>query len=68
MLNSEPTSVCIADHIHKAYYKSETFYGSFIEGNVFRKRFRISKKLVETFGKDAITKQLKYKASKNLAF
>ena len=54
--------------MHEACYKSVTFNGSFKEENIFRKRFRISKKLIETFGKGKIMKQIKYKASKNLAF
>ena len=53
--------------MHKACYESATFYRRFKEGSIFRKRFRISEKLVETFEKGKITKQLKYKTSKNLA-
>ena len=53
--------------MHKACYESATFYGSFKqEGNIFRKLFRISKKLIEMFRKSKITKHLKYEASKNL--
>ena len=58
----------IADRMHKACYENATFYGSFKERNIFKKRFRISKKLLKTFEKGKIMKESKYKASKNLEY